>query len=92
MTFVILAITQPVTVGIVVFFVLHYLSDRDARDNAERQVLLQRIQAPESAVVEHSQAAAAPDLPAVNPFDDEDFARAHKEMAEMEDKMQKLAL
>jgi hypothetical protein len=43
---------------------------------SERADLLQRIQAPEQAVLEHQTVRGITSPPAVNPFDDEDYWQA----------------
>jgi hypothetical protein len=55
----------------------------------EREMLLQRIQAPEVAVVQH-QVADAVDRPAVNPEDDEDYWKAEAERREAIAKFEQL--
>ena len=47
-----LAVTQPITAGLVVFLLTRYLNQRDERESRERQVLCNRIQSPETAVAQ----------------------------------------
>lgn len=49
------------------------MRDRDQLWTEERQGLLQRIQAPETAVAQHAAETATPDVPAVSAFDDNEF-------------------
>jgi hypothetical protein len=66
-----IALTAALILAVAGFLVL--LDRRDVRDRAERQILLQRIQAPDAAVYEHAAAQQAPD-PEPFPMSDEQLA------------------
>jgi hypothetical protein len=54
-----------------------YLISQERRDwQAERQLLITRIQDPVLGVAQHVQQSAQPDLPAVSAFDDTDYWQA----------------
>lgn len=55
----------------------------------EREMLLQRIQAPAAAVIQH-QIQSAVDQPAVNLEDDEDYWRAQKDQRDALERMEQL--
>lgn len=63
-----------------------HLMVRERRDwQAERQLLITRIQAPELGVAHHMQQTAVPDQPAVSPFDDTDYwEQANQVMTQFE--------
>lgn len=47
-----LALTQPLTVGVSLWLITRYLSGRDQLEAHDRQVWANRVQAPETAVVQ----------------------------------------
>lgn len=59
---------------------VYALVRKDERAHAERQQLLQRIQAPEQAVIEH--ASVPSDRPLYVPWDDDEAFHASKEAPE----------
>jgi hypothetical protein len=65
---------------------LVFLDRKDARERAERQTLLQRIQAPEAAVVEHQVRHAEPDEP--YPLTDEEAAEEMRQTVERLEKIE----
>lgn len=71
------AVTLAVGYPVALYLSLRFLRERDQSERLERAVLLQRIQAPEAAVLEHAPSDER-ELPAVNPTMDEDYWQAHE--------------
>lgn len=75
-----IALTAALILAIAGFLVL--LDRKDTRDRAERQVLLQRIQAPEAAVYEHATQH--------QPADSDPFPMSDEQLAEQEERARAL--
>lgn len=76
-----LTVICALLIALVAFLLIDRRSER-REHAAERQTLLQRIQAPEAAVRQHEFATPAPDPEPVPFEDDEAFHATREEMAE----------
>lgn len=77
---ILIALAQPVSA----FFCFRYLQERDVSDRIERATLMQRIQAPEQAVVEHSQHVTTGPMQAAPLPDTEVWDEAERAMMDLQ--------
>lgn len=76
LTVLLVALSAPLSLSAALWPLCRYLTARDASDAAERQISLQRIQAPEVAVATH---ATGELIPSHLPFDDDEAWQSYQD-------------